>query len=511
MQSPGITRRRLAAKQAAAGGLEEDDQPGGTPQDGLDEHAAGTGVEISKRFHEFGIRSGSGTIECTGIPPIRERGEGQASYSGRMVKPDESGFETLSIHAGSRPDPLTGARVTPIYKSTSFVFDDAAHAASLFNLEVPGHIYSRISNPTVAVFEERMAALEGGVAAVATASGQAALHLAIATLMGAGGHVVCSQSVYGGTINLLAHTLARFGIASTFVSPSDLAGIEAAIRPETRLVIGETIGNPTMTILDTEAVSEIAHASGVPLLIDNTFATPYLCRPFEWGADLVFHSATKFISGHGTVIGGVLVDSGRFDWEESGKFPTLTEPYAAYHDIDFVDEFGPAAMAARARFEGLRDFGPAMAADTAFTLIQGLETLGPRMDRHVANTRRVVEFLQSNEHVEWVAYPEVAEDRDLAKRMLPKGAGAVLSFGVAGGRPAGVKVIESVEVFSHLANVGDVRSLIIHPASTTHQQMTDAELEAAGVGQGLIRLSIGLEDPDDLIADLSRAIQRAHR
>ncbi len=430
-----------------------------------------------------------------------------------MVKPDESGFETLSIHAASRPDPLTGARVTPIYKSTSFVFEDTAHAASLFNLEVPGHIYSRISNPTVAVFEERMAALEGGVAAVATASGQAALHLGIVTLMGSGGHVVCSQSVYGGTINLLSHTLARFGIQSTFVSPADHDAIEAAIRPETRLVIGETIGNPTMTVLDLEAVSDIAHAAGVPLLIDNTFATPYLCRPFEWGADLVFHSATKFISGHGTVIGGVLVDSGRFDWEASGRFPTLTEPYAAYHDIDFVDEFGPAAMAARARFEGLRDFGAAMSADTAFTLIQGVETLGPRMDRHVANTRRVVEFLESNEHVEWVAYPEASGhvDHELAKRLLPRGAGAVLSFGVAGGREAGVKVIESVEVFSHLANIGDVRSLIIHPASTTHQQMSDAELEAAGVGQGLIRLSIGLEDPDDLIADLGRAIHRAHR
>lgn len=419
----------------------------------------------------------------------------------------------MSIHAASRPDPVTGARVTPIYRSTSFVFDDTAHAASLFNLEVPGHIYSRISNPTVAVFEERMAALEGGVASVATASGQAALHLAIATLMGAGGHVVCSQSVYGGTINLLAHTMARFGIESTFVQPSDHAAIAAAIRPTTRLLIGETIGNPTMTVLDIEAVAAIAHAARVPLLIDNTFATPYLCRPFEHGADLVFHSATKFISGHGTVIGGVLVDSGRFDWEGSALFPTLTDPYPAYHDIDFVDEFGPSAMAARARFEGLRDFGAAMSPDTAFALIQGLETLGPRMDRHVANTRRVVEFLLEDEFVDWVAYPEVPghPDRSLAARLLPKGAGAVLAFGVTGGRQAGRRVIESVEVFSHLANIGDVRSLIIHPASTTHQQMSDAELEAAGVAQGLIRLSVGLEDPEDLIADLGRALRRAHR
>ncbi len=440
-------------------------------------------------------------------------GLAMSAYSDGMVKPDQPGFDTMAVHAGAQPDPATGARATPIYKSTSFVFDDTAHAASLFNLEVPGYIYSRISNPTVAVFEERMAALEGGVAAVATASGQAALHLAIVTLMGAGGHIVCSQAVYGGTINLLVHTLSRFGISTTFVPPNDLEALRGAIREETRLVIAETIGNPTMTVLDLPAVSEVAHAAGVPLLIDNTFATPYLCRPFEWGADIVFHSATKFISGHGTVIGGVLVDSGAFDWEASGRYPTLTEPYAAYHDIDFVDEFGPSAMAARARFEGLRDFGAVMAADTAFSMIQGLETLGPRMDRHVANARAVAEFLVSAPGVDWVAYPdlETHPDQLLAAKFLPKGAGAVLSFGLGAGREAGRRVIESVEVFSHLANIGDVRSLIIHPASTTHQQMSDDELKAAGVDEGLIRLSIGLEDAGDLIADLARALKRASR
>jgi O-acetylhomoserine (thiol)-lyase len=428
-----------------------------------------------------------------------------------MVKPETTGFDTLSIHAGAQPDPTTGARTTPIYHSASFVFESTAHAASLFNLEVPGHIYSRISNPTVSVFEQRIAALEGGVAAVATASGQAALHVAIATLMGQGGHIVCSAAVYGGTVNLLVNTLPRFGITSTFVDPNDHAAIGAAITEETRLVIGETIGNPIMNVLDIPAVAEIAHAGGVPLLIDNTFASPYLCRPVEWGADLVFHSATKFIGGHGTVIGGVLVDGGTFDWEASGGFPTLTEPYAGYHGIDFVDEFGPAAFAARARTEGLRDFGASMSPDTAFHLIQGCETLPVRMRRHVENAQRIAEFLAGHEMVRWVAYPGLADhpDHGLAARLLPNGSGAVMSFGIAGGRAAGARFIESVEVFSHLANIGDLRSLVIHPGSTTHQQMTDEQLAAAGIGEDLIRLSVGLEDPEDLIADLSQALRAA--
>ncbi len=430
-----------------------------------------------------------------------------------MVRPDRQGFETLSIHAGSRPDPETGAVVPPIYKTASFVFEDTAHAASLFNLERPGHIYSRISNPTVAVFEERMAALEGGVGAVATASGQAALHLAVVTLMGQGGHIVTSSALYGGTTNFFVHTLPRFGITATFVDPTDPAAFRAAIRPETRMVYGETIGNPTMGILDLPAVAEIAHEAGVPLVVDNTFATPYLCRPFEWGADVVLHSATKYLCGHGTVIGGVLVDGGTFDWEGSGNYPTLTEPAAAYHGVDFVDEFGPAAFSARARADGLRDFGAAMAPETAFTLLQGLETLPVRMDRHVANATAVAEFLDAAPEVAWVSYPGLAShpDHHLAQKLLPRGAGGILAFGIEGGREAGRRFIESVRVFTHLANVGDVRSLVIHPASTTHQQMSADELEAAGVGEDLIRVSVGLESIDDLVADLRRALRASQR
>ena len=430
-----------------------------------------------------------------------------------MVRPDTTGFDTLSIHAGARPDPTTGARTTPIHHSASFVFRDTDHAASLFNLEVPGHIYSRISNPTVAVFEQRIAALEGGVGAVATASGQAALHIAITTLMGQGGHIVSSSAVYGGTVNLLDNTLPRFGITTTFVDPRDHAAIAAAITDDTRLVIAETIGNPVMNVLDLPAVAAVAHSAGVPLLIDNTFASPYLCRPIEWGADLVYHSATKFIGGHGVVIGGVLVDGGTFDWEASGRFPTLTEPYAGYHGIDFVDEFGTGAFAARARGEGLRDFGACMSPDTAFHLIQGCETLPVRMERHVANATRIAEYLEGHEMVRWVAYPGLRShpDHDLAKRLLPLGAGAILSFGIEGGRAAGARFIESVEVFSHLANVGDLRSLVIHPASTTHQQMSEDQLAAAGIGDDLVRVSVGLEDPADLIADLERALRTAGR
>ncbi len=430
-----------------------------------------------------------------------------------MVRPDPPGFDTMAIHAGSRPDPVTGARITPIYQSAAFVFDDTAHAASLFNLEVPGHIYSRISNPTVAVFEERVAALEDGVGAVATASGQAALHLAIVTLMGQGGHIVSSSAVYGGTANLFLNTLPRFGITTTFVDSRNPDAVTSAITDDTRLVFGETIGNPVMALLDIPTVAEIAHRAGLPLLVDNTFASPALCRPFEWGADLVLHSATKFLCGHGTVIGGVLVDSGGFDWESSGRFPTLTEPYTAYHGIDFVDEFGPAAFIARARTEGLRDFGAAMSPGTAHQLILGLETLPVRMQRHVANAHRVARFLEGHEAVEWVSHPdlETHPDHDLAAKMLPRGAGSILAFGVRGGREAGAWFIESVEVFSHLANVGDVRSLVIHPASTTHQQMSADQLEAAGISESLIRMSVGLEDPDDLISDLDRALRASQK
>jgi O-acetylhomoserine (thiol)-lyase len=422
-------------------------------------------------------------------------------------------FDTLSLHAGQHPDPATGARAVPIYQTTSYVFRDTDHAASLFNLERAGHIYTRISNPTTAVFEERVAALEGGVGAVATASGQAALHLAVATLTGAGGHIVSSASIYGGSHNLFTHTLPRFGITTTFVNPRDVDAFRRAVRPETRLVFGETLGNPGLEVLDLPAVAAVAHAAGVPLLVDNTFATPYLCRPFEHGADLVLHSATKFLGGHGVAIGGVLVDGGTFDWESSGRFPTLTEPYAGYHGLDFAEEFGPAAFIARARAEGLRDFGACMSPANAFYLLQGVETLPLRMARHVENARRVVAFLEGHAAVDWVTYPELAghPDHALAQRLLPKGCGSIFSFGIKGGRAAGRAFIERLRLFSHLANVGDAKSLVIHPASTTHQQMDAAALTAAGIGEELVRLSVGLEDAGDLIEDLDQALRAAAR
>ncbi len=422
-------------------------------------------------------------------------------------------FDTLSLHAGQRPDPVTGARAVPIYQTTSFVFESTEHAAGLFNLERPGHIYSRISNPTVAVFEERMAALEGGVGAVATASGQAALHLAIVTLMGAGGHIVASSRLYGGTHNMLVHTLPRFGITATLVDPRDPAAFAAAIRPETRLVLAETLGNPGLEVLDIRAVADVAHAEGLPLMIDSTFSTPYLNRPFEWGADIVMHSATKYIGGHGVAIGGVVVDGGRFDWRVSGKFPTLTEPYAGYHGLDFSEEYGPAAFVMRARAEGLRDFGAAMSPQTAFYLLQGLETLPVRMARHVENAMRLATYLASNSAVAWVSYPglESHPDNVLAKEQFPRGAGAMMSFGIKGGRAAGARLIERMRLFSHLANVGDAKSLVIHPASTTHQQMSTEDLTRAGIGEDLVRLSVGLEDARDLIEDLDQALKASQK
>ncbi|HEY6336289.1 MAG TPA: O-acetylhomoserine aminocarboxypropyltransferase [Alphaproteobacteria bacterium] len=430
-----------------------------------------------------------------------------------MIDPKHLKFDTLSLHAGQRPDPTTGARAVPIYQTTSYVFEDADHAAALFNLERAGHIYSRISNPTVAVLEERMAALENGVGAVCTASGQAALHLAVATLMGQGGHIVSSSSIYGGSHNLFHHTLPRFGITASFVDPRDPAAFKSAIRPETRLVFGETLGNPGLEVMNIAAVAEVAHAAGLPLMIDNTFATPYLCRPIELGCDIVIHSVTKFLGGHGVAIGGVVVDGGRFDWEASGKFPTLTEPYAGYHGLDFAEEFGPFAFVMRARAEGLRDFGACMSPQNAFYLLQGVETLPLRMERHVANARLVANYLAGAKEVKWVRYPELPDhpDHNLAGQVLPKGAGAIMSFGIKGGREAGRRFIEAVKVFSHLANVGDAKSLVIHPASTTHQQMDAAALDAAGVGEELIRLSIGLEDQGDLIDDLKAALAASQK
>jgi O-acetylhomoserine (thiol)-lyase len=429
-----------------------------------------------------------------------------------MPAPKPPAFETLSLHAGQHPDPLTRARAVPIYQTTSYVFDDADHAAGLFNLERAGHIYTRISNPTTAVLEERLAALEDGVGAVCTASGMAAMHLAIATLLNAGDHVVASASLYGGTINLLTHTLPRFGIRTTFVKPRDLAGFRAAIGERTRLLIAETIGNPGLEVLDIPKVAEIAHAAGLPLLVDNTFATPYLCRPLTLGADVVMHSITKWIGGHGIAIGGAIVDGGRFDWQASNKFPTLTQPYAGYHGIVFAEEFGPSAFVMRARAEGLRDFGACLSPANAFHLLQGVETLPLRMERHMANTAAVLDFLSNNPAVDWVLHPSLAThpDHGLARALMPRGAGSIVSFGIKGGRTAGRKFIEAVRLASHLANVGDAKTLVIHPASTTHQQM-DAALAVAGVGEELIRISVGLEAASDIIEDLAQALRASQK
>jgi len=420
-------------------------------------------------------------------------------------------FDTLALHAGQVPDEQFGARATPIYLTTSFVFKDSDQAAALFNMERGGHVYSRISNPTNAVLEERIAALEGGVGAIAVASGQAALHLAIATLMGAGSHIVASRSLYGGSHNLLDFTLPRFGIRTSFVDPRDIDAWRAAIRPETRLLFGETLGNPGLDVLDIPAVSALAHDHGLPLLVDSTFTTPWLMKPFDHGADLVFHSATKFLGGHGVAIGGLLVDGGTFDWDASGKFPTLTEPYDGFHGMDFAEESTVAAFLLRARREGLRDFGACMSPMTAFQLLQGLETLPLRMERHIANTRAAIAHLEKSEAVAHIGYPERPghSDHALAQKLLPRGAGSVFSFTLKGGRPAGRQFIDALRVFSHLANVGDAKSLVIHPASTTHFRMSDAALAAAGIHPGTIRLSIGLEDAGDLLEDLDRGLAAA--
>ena len=425
----------------------------------------------------------------------------------------DPGFDTLALHAGAAPDPTTGARAVPIVLSTSFVFENSEHAASLFNLERSGHVYSRISNPTNAVLEERISALEGGVGAIATASGQAALHLAICTIAGAGSHIVASSALYGGSHNLLHYTLPRFGISTSFVKPGDIDGWRAAIRPETRLLFGETLGNPGLDVLDIPRVAAVAHDAGLPLLVDSTFTTPWLMKPFDHGADLVFHSATKFLSGHGTVIGGVLVDSGRFDWDRSGRFPELTEPYAGFHGMVFSEESTVGAFLLRARREGLRDFGACMSPHTAWLILQGIETLPLRMARHVENTRKIVAFLAAHALVARVGYPELDghPSQALASRLLPRGCGSVFSFDMKGSRAQGRAFIEALKIFSHLANVGDCRSLVIHPASTTHFRMDDAALGAAGITPGTIRLSIGLEDADDLIDDLKRAFKVAEK
>jgi O-acetylhomoserine (thiol)-lyase len=426
------------------------------------------------------------------------------------------GFDTLALHAGATPDPATGARAVPIHLTTSFVFQDSDHAAALFNMERAGHVYSRISNPTNAVLEQRMAALEGGVGAIAVATGQAALHLIISTLMGTGSHIVASAALYGGSHNLLAYTLPRFGIETTFVPPGDLEAWRNAVQPNTKLFFGETVGNPGLDVLDIPAVADIAHAAGVPLVVDSTLTTPYLLKPLELGADIVYHSATKFLSGHGTVMGGVVIDGGRFDWEASGKFPELTEPYDGFHGMVFSEESSTGAFLLRARREGLRDFGAALSPHSAWLILQGLETLPLRMERHMANTEKVVQFLASHPFVTRVGHPllESHPSHALAGKLLrhgTRGAGSVFSFDIAGNRSQGKVFIESLKLFSHLANVGDCRSLVIHPASTTHFRMDNEALAQAGITQGTIRLSIGLEDPDDLIDDLKRALKAAEK
>jgi O-acetylhomoserine (thiol)-lyase len=425
----------------------------------------------------------------------------------------DPGFDTLALHAGAAPDPATGARAVPIHLTTSFVFESSDHAAALFNLERAGHVYSRISNPTNAVLEQRVSALEGGIGAVSTASGQAALHLSVATLMGAGAHIVASTALYGGSQNLLHYTLRRFGIETTFVKPGDIDGWKAAVRPNTKLFFGETVGNPGLDVLDIETVSSIAHEAGVPLLVDSTLTTPWLIKPLDHGADLVYHSATKFLSGHGTVIGGIVVDGGSFDWDKSGKFPELTEPYEGFHNMVFSEESTVGAFLLRARREGLRDFGACLSPHSAWLILQGIETLSLRMERHMSNTKKVVEFLSQQAFVSRVGHPllDTHPSHALAQKLLPRGAGSVFSFDLKGSREQGKKFVESLKVFSHLANVGDCRSLVIHPASTTHFRMSDEALAAGGITQGTIRLSIGLEDPDDLLDDLKRALKVAEK
>tara|TARA_B100000131_G_scaffold127989_1_gene124877 strand:- start:1704 stop:2996 length:1293 start_codon:yes stop_codon:yes gene_type:complete len=425
-----------------------------------------------------------------------------------MKKPKDLKPDTLSLHAGQRPDSDFGARATPIYQSSSFVFPDTETAAGVFNVERAGHVYSRITNPTNAVLEERISALEGGIGAIATSSGQAALVLAITTILEKGSHLIASKSLYGGSHNLLEYTLPRFGIDTTFVDLRKTSEIKKNIKKNTKLIFGETLGNPGLDIMNIPKVSKLAHNHNIPLLVDSTFTTPYLMKPFSLGADLIFHSATKFLSGHGVVIGGLLVDSGQFDWASSSKFKVLTEPYEGFHGMNFVDEFGPAAYINRARKEGARDFGACMSPHTAFLVLQGMETLNLRMERHIKNTRDIVSFLSSHKSVKSVCYPELENhpDHELSKELLPNGCGAVFTFEIEGNIETGKKFIEQLNLFSHLANVGDAKSLVIHPASTTHHRMNTEDLKKAGISESTIRLSIGIEDSKDLIEDLDEAL-----
>lgn len=420
---------------------------------------------------------------------------------------EQRGFDTSALHAGQQPDAVTGSRAVPVYQTTSYVFQDTDHAARLFSLSEAGNIYTRIMNPTWDVLEQRVASLEGGIASLALASGQAAEMISIFNIAKAGDEVVASTTLYGGTYTLFRYTLARMGIEVKFVDPSDPQNFARAITPKTRCLYSETIGNPRLNVADIEAISKIAHDAGIPHIVDNTFATPYLCRPIEWGADIVIHSLTKWMGGHGTSIGGIIVDSGKFDWR-NGKFAEFTEPDPSYHGMVFADAFGPAAFIARARVSLLRDLGPAMSPFNAFLILQGIETLSLRMERHCSNALKVAEFLSQHPSVSWVSYPGLPDDPsyEIAGKYLPNGAGGMLGFGIKGGREAGIKFINSVKLLSHLANVGDAKSLVIHPASTTHQQLTEEEQTACGVSPDFVRMSVGIESVEDIIADIDQAL-----
>ena len=422
-------------------------------------------------------------------------------------------FDTLQVHAGQTVDPATGSRAVPIYQTTSYVFDNTEHAADLFALRQPGNIYTRIMNPTTDVFEQRMAALEGGIGALAVSSGSAAITYAIMNIAGAGDEIVSASTLYGGTYNLFSVTLPKYGINTVFVNPDDLENFEKAITDKTKAIFVESIGNPGMNIPDIEGISEIAHSNGIPLIVDNTFATPYLLRPIEFGADIVVHSATKFIGGHGTSIGGIIIDSGKFDWAASGRFPGLTEPDPSYNNIRYVDDIGPAAYITKARVQLLRDTGACLSPFNAFLFLQGLETLSLRVDRHVSNTKRIATYLQSHEYVSWVNYPSLKGNKyyGLAQKYFPKGAGSIFTFGIKGGLEAGKRFIENLKLFSFLANVADAKSLVIHPASTTHAQLSEDKQREAGVTPDMIRLSIGIEDAEDLMDDLGQALEAAGR
>jgi O-acetylhomoserine (thiol)-lyase len=422
-------------------------------------------------------------------------------------------FDTLSLHAGQTLDPEFGSRAQPIHQTTSYVFSDTDTASSLFNLERGGHVYNRISNPTVGVLEQRVAALEGGSAAVCVASGMSAVFCALTAIVSQGDHIVASANMYGGNISLLKNTLPRFGITSTFVDPTNIDAIEAAIQDNTKIVFGELIGNPGLSVMDIQAVAKICEKHHLPLMVDGTFNTPYLCRCFEYGANIIVHSLTKWMGGHGTSIGGVVVDGGNFDWGASKKYPTLTEDYAPFSGINFWEEFGPSAFATRIRAEAMRDIGPSMSPMNAFLLLQGIETLSLRMDRHLSNTKQLLEYLGSHDQVSWVNHPDMPDhdSHSIAKKYMPKGAGSIITFGVKGGRQGGKAFIENVKLASHLANVGDAKTLIIHPATTTHSRIDAEALVAAGITEDMIRISVGIEDVDDITQDFDIGFRAAKK